>query len=197
MGHCDESSSFYSTMETKCALTCGFCKAPEGLIPFSSIAKDCSSFRAVGDFWGHFQMKEGSTMDKGTLIFTIYDSNMWTKEQSNSAGCFESTEINALELTLRANDAVECRSPKIYRNGQDWTLVANDNTVTVNVGEPKAFTGKSPTVELSYDMSLDKLKIGMHIFSNTGGHSKQQSDAPISSFLPGSTYYTKVSDFKA
>ena len=54
-------------MQTQCAHTCGFCKAPEGLIPFASLGKDCSGFGVIGDFWGHFQMKQGSTMDKGTF----------------------------------------------------------------------------------------------------------------------------------
>ena len=82
-GDCDTSSAFYTRVQDKCAYTCGFCKAPAGLVPFSSVYSqflsrainpdvtcDFKGMRFVGgDFYGHMQIKEGSTMEAGTLIF--------------------------------------------------------------------------------------------------------------------------------
>ena len=99
---------------------------------------------------------------------------------------YESSEFNALVLALRTNTQTHGKSQKLYRNeqGDNWTLEANDNFVTVGgINEPHAFPGKSPSVEISYDDNLDNWNLAMHIYSEGGGYSIQTYDTPMSSFF--------------
>ena len=78
MGYCEESKGFLPEMQSKCAHTCGFCTAPAGKVPFQILGRDCQEFELSGNFYGHFQLKEGSTMSSGTLLVTLQDASMWT-----------------------------------------------------------------------------------------------------------------------
>ena len=172
LGYCEESSNFFNNMQTKCAYTCGVCETPKDTYPFSVMAQDCSGFRDVGDFFGYFQMKEGSTMDQGTLTFTVYKGSWWLQRQE-----YDSSLVNALQIALKKNDHnSHARSKKMYYTEQTetWSEEENKNGVEVFYQQPKEFGG-SFSVDIPYTMNLNDLSLGMHLYSPDRSHSVQST----------------------